>query len=186
MTLLSRKADYALLILSYLFGKPGTAKAVADRFGLSRSFVANILKELCTNGFVVSHRGVKGGYALARDADTITLAELLESVEDGFRLTTCNPAHHGGTDHGDCSHAGTCTLKGPIAEVHQRLIDVLRGVTLADLFAPTARTQPAVPGGPRSAALHALPLLAGGTGCGPAGASATVTMTDRQTESSSA
>ena len=91
MTLMSRKADYALLILSYLYQhtEGGTARAIAEQFGLSRAFVANILKELCNEGFVASHRGVKGGYALARDASTISLAELLETVEDGFRLTVC-------------------------------------------------------------------------------------------------
>src|SRR5215471_1396159 len=126
VTLLSRKADYALLILSYLHQRPGggTARAVAEKFGLSRPFVANILKELCSDGFVASHRGVKGGYALARPAETITLAELLESIEDGVRLTVCNPGSH---DHEECSLAGVCTVKGPIAQVYDRLIEVLRG-----------------------------------------------------------
>lgn len=150
MTLLSRKADYALLILSYLHDRPGTARAVADKFGLSRSFVANILKELCQHGFVASHRGVKGGYALARPANTITLAELLETIEAGVRLTVCN--HHGAAEHDACSIAGACTLKGPITEVHNKLLEVLRGVTLGELFdARVNSTQPA--------ALHALPVL---------------------------
>jgi Rrf2 family protein len=149
VTLLSRKADYALLILSYLHDRPGTARAVADKFGLSRSFVANILKELCQRGFVASHRGVKGGYDLARPANDITLAELLETLEDGVRLAVCNPGAH---DHDACSIAGVCTLKGPIAEVHNKLIEVLRGVTLGELF--DARVEPTQP-----AALVALPML---------------------------
>ena len=63
MTLLSRKTDYALLILWYLHGHPtgGCARTIAEHFGLSRAFVANILKELCQKGFVGSHRGVNGG-----------------------------------------------------------------------------------------------------------------------------
>jgi Rrf2 family transcriptional regulator, cysteine metabolism repressor len=151
VTLLSRKADYALLILSYLHDRPGTARAVADKFGLSRSFVANILKELCQHGFVASHRGVKGGYDLARPANTITLAEFLETIEDGVRLTVCNvgsPDH----EHDACSIAGVCTLKGPIAGVHQKLLEVLRGVTLGELF--EARVEPTQP-----SALLALPML---------------------------
>jgi Rrf2 family protein len=139
VTLLSRKADYALLILSYLYQHKtgGTARAVAEQFDLSKPFVANILKELCGKGFVISHRGVKGGYALARDAASISLAELLEAVEEGFRLTVCS---HGEEEaHTDaCSHAASCTVKGPMAEVHQRLMGVLRGVTLAELFDPKA------------------------------------------------
>lgn len=150
MTLLSRKADYALLILSYLYQRPGTARAVAEKFGISRPFVANILKELGHHGFVTSHRGVKGGYTLARPADAITLAELLETIEDGVQLTMCNPSSR---EHESCSLEGVCTLKGPIAAVHNKLLEVLRAVTLAELFEPNGlTTQPS--------AMHALPLLA--------------------------
>jgi Rrf2 family protein len=156
MTLLSRKADYALLILSYLHDRPGTARAVADKFGLSRPFVANILKELCQHGFVASHRGVKGGYDLARPANSITLADLLETIEDGVRLTVCNPSPQD-HNHDSCALSGTCTLKGPIAEVHARLLDVLRGVTLGELF--EARVEPA-----RPEALHALTILGSSVG----------------------
>jgi Rrf2 family cysteine metabolism transcriptional repressor len=153
MTLLSRKADYALLILSYLYQKPtgGTARAIAEKFGISRSFVANILKELCQNGFVQSHRGVKGGYALARNASTITLAELLESLEDGLRLTMCNTGHS--REHEVCSLMGACTLQGPISAVHHRLLEVLRSVKLAELFDHGG-------GIPQPASLHELPMLA--------------------------
>lgn len=162
MTLLSRKADYALLILSYLHQRKGggTARAIAEQFGLSRAFVANILKELCQSGFVASHRGVKGGYALARDAATVSLAELLETVEDGFRLTVCSAHAADGVE--PCSHSSTCTVKGPLAEVYERLAGVLRGVTLAELFAP----------GAKPSALHSLPVLA--NDCRPAAAVETV------------
>src|SRR5688500_17490847 len=110
MTLLSRKADYALLIVSYLHHKPegGSARAIADRFGLKQSFVANILKELCHKGYVTSHRGVKGGYVLHKPAAEVSLAELLESINEGFRFTVCN-SH----DEGDaaCSLEATCPVK---------------------------------------------------------------------------
>jgi Rrf2 family protein len=156
VTLLSRKADYALLILSYLHQNKagGTARAIAEQFDLSKPFVANILKELCGKGFVTSHRGVKGGYSLARDAASISLAELLEAVEEGFRLTVCS---HGEEEaHTDaCSHASACTVKGPMAEVHQRLMGVLRGVTLVELFDPKAAPS----------ALRSLPVLETAKGC---------------------
>ena len=133
MTLLSRKADYALLILSHLYDSDtgGTARGIAEKFGISRAFVANILKELCQKGFVDSHRGVKGGYSLARPAENISLAELLESIEEGFRLTMCSDEHEA-----DCGFGSVCTVKGPMAAVHRRIIDVLRDVTLAELFDP--------------------------------------------------
>jgi Rrf2 family cysteine metabolism transcriptional repressor len=155
VTLLSRKADYALLILSFLYQRKegGTAHVIADQFDLSRPFVANILKELCAKGFLTSRRGVKGGYSLARDVATISLAELLETVEDGFRLTVCN--EHSGAATEPCEHSDTCTVKGPMAQVHERLVGVLRGVTLAELFDPNAKLS----------APHSLPLISAKSCC---------------------
>ena len=66
MTLLNRKIDYALLVLCYLHHRPdgGCSRAIAGHFGISRAFVANILKDLCQKG-CASRRGVHGGYTLA-------------------------------------------------------------------------------------------------------------------------
>jgi Rrf2 family protein len=135
MTLLSRKADYAMLIVSHLHQKPegGNARSIAERFGLSRPFVANILKELCHKGYVASHRGVKGGYALKESARSVTLADFLASMDEGFRLTLCN---HTADPTDVCSLEPGCPVKGPLGDIHRRIVDVLRGVTLADVVAP--------------------------------------------------
>jgi Rrf2 family protein len=134
MALMSRKVDYALLILSHLYHHPegAPAREIAARFGLSRPFVANILKLLCHNGFVASHRGVKGGYLLHRPADQVRLSDLMEALDDSFRLAECNRT----TPEDICTLTAICPLKHAIAEVHQRLRDVLRTVTLAELFRP--------------------------------------------------
>jgi Rrf2 family protein len=132
MALLNRKVDYALLILSYLHHTPegGCARAIAGRFGLSRAFVANILKTLCQKGFVASHRGVKGGYVLLAAANERTLANLMDCLGDTFYLTECNRE----TPDECCALFGTCPVKGPVAEVHRRVYDVLARVTLAEIF----------------------------------------------------
>src|SRR5262249_36749090 len=135
MALLTRKVDYAILVLSYLHHhtEGGSAREIADRFGLSRAFAANILKELAHKGFVTSHRGVKGGYVLLRPASEITLADFLDALEEHpFSLAVCNQ----GLPGDGCMLSPQCPVKGPIAEIHQRLRDVLRGVTLAELFRP--------------------------------------------------
>jgi Rrf2 family protein len=142
MTLFSRKVDYAILILSYLHQRVegGSAREIASRFELSRAFVANILKVLCHKGFVASHRGVKGGYALQRSAEEVRLADLMDAFDEGFHLTPCTKT--GPEDV--CSLVNTCPVRVGIAGVHQRIRDILRTVTLAELFqsvAPEAGTQ---------------------------------------------
>lgn len=132
MALMSRKVDYALLILAYLQQKAegACAREVADHYGLSRSFVANILKDLCHREFVVSHRGVKGGYSLQRPAGAISLADLMDALDDPFYLAECNKT----PEECGCTLASVCPVRNPIAEVHQRLRNLLRTVTLAELF----------------------------------------------------
>jgi Rrf2 family protein len=132
MALLSRKVDYALLILSYLHHRAegGCAREIAARFALSPSFTANILKELCRKGYVSGQRGAGGGYVLQRQAGDICLCELLEALDEPFHLAECNrlPAEDG------CAFLEVCPVRGAIAEVDRRIRDVLRSVTLAELF----------------------------------------------------
>src|SRR5208283_5940577 len=129
MTLLSRKTDYALLILWFLHGhsEGGCARTIAENFQLSRAFVANILKELCHKGFVASHRGVKGGYIVQRPVAQVSLAELLDALDDPFHLAECTrlPPDCG------CNVATICPVREPIAEVHRRIRDLLVNVKLA-------------------------------------------------------
>jgi Rrf2 family protein len=136
MTLLNRKVDYALLILAYLHQRRagGCARAIADQFGLSRAFVANILKRLCAHGFVASQRGIKGGYSLARPAREIFLTEVLEALDAEFRLARCCRE----TPDDSCELLGSCPIRGPISDLHQRLREVLAQVTLAELAGPGA------------------------------------------------
>ena len=91
MALMSRKVDYAILILAHLHQceRGACAREVANHYGLSRPFVANILKELCQRGLVASQRGIKGGYSLQRPAEHISLCELLESLDGPFHLSEC-------------------------------------------------------------------------------------------------
>jgi len=139
-TILSKKTDYALLILSHLNERPGggSAREIADRFGLSKAFLANILKELCQKGFLDSHRGVKGGYTLQRPSAQISLAELVESMEDGLKLTTCSSESE--MDEHECTVHNICPIRGPLSEIHEAIFGVLRRTTLADVFRPKSTT----------------------------------------------
>lgn len=134
MTLLNRKMDYALLILCYLHHKQGegSAREIAGHFQLSRPFVANILKDLCHQGFVESIRGVHGGYRLTVSTPRASLADLMDALDEPVRLAECNQMR----PETCCSLAPTCPIRDPITEVHNRLRAVLENVTLAEIFTP--------------------------------------------------
>jgi Rrf2 family cysteine metabolism transcriptional repressor len=132
MPLLNRKVDYALLILCYLHHKSegGCAREIASRFGLSRPFVANILKDLCQQEYVQSHRGVKGGFVLKPHVADRTLADLIDDLDDTVQVAECNTT----PPDGCCDLLDVCPIRVPIGEVHKRIREVLESVKLGELF----------------------------------------------------
>ncbi|KAK0330611.1 hypothetical protein LTR94_032176, partial [Friedmanniomyces endolithicus] len=85
---------------------------------------------LAAAGLIESTRGTGGGIRLARDADAISLADIVEAVEGPIAMTACVDAG----DH-DCGIAGNCRVKPHWNAVNRAVRDALAGVTLATLAA---------------------------------------------------
>ena len=83
----SAKADYAVRAMVELAAcggsrsSPAKGEAISAAQAIPLRFLENILGELRVHGLVHSRRGADGGYWLARDADEITLAEIIRAVE---------------------------------------------------------------------------------------------------------
>jgi Rrf2 family protein len=77
------KADYAVRAAIELASVGGLANAeqIAQAQGIPLNFLENILRDLRRAGIVESRRGQSGGYALARPADEITVADVIRAVE---------------------------------------------------------------------------------------------------------
>ncbi len=131
MVLMSRKVDYAIVLLCHLMRcqTGASARELAASYGLSRPFIANILKELCQEGLVESHRGVRGGYRLATDPKAVTLRRLIDVLDGHCQLVSCSD----GSDAEACGLMPKCPVRDPLHRVHRRLMGLLDTVTLADL-----------------------------------------------------
>ena len=77
------KADYAVRAAVELAAVGGLANAeqIAQAQDIPLNFLENILRDLRRAGIVESRRGQAGGYALARPADEITIADVIRGVE---------------------------------------------------------------------------------------------------------
>jgi Rrf2 family protein len=77
------KADYAVRAAVELAAVGGLANAeqIAHAQDIPLNFLENILRDLRRAGIVESRRGQAGGYALARPADDITIADVIRGVE---------------------------------------------------------------------------------------------------------
>jgi Rrf2 family cysteine metabolism transcriptional repressor len=84
---ISAKAEYAcvaMLELAANFGDPQPVriKAIADAQGIPQRFLVQILLQLKTAGLVASVRGAAGGYQLARPPEAISLAAVINAIDD--------------------------------------------------------------------------------------------------------
>ncbi len=79
----SAKVDCALRAMLELAADGGLVKGeqLASAQGIPRKFLETILLELRHDELDMSQRGVDGGYALARPATEITVADVIRAVE---------------------------------------------------------------------------------------------------------
>ena len=128
---LSKKTDYALLALQYLAGHGASgdvsARTIAERFEIPLELLAKILQQLARHGLISAHKGVHGGYQLARSPDEVSIADVIQAIEGLVTMTACSPVDE------RCDQFAACTVRDPLWRVRERVLALLRTVTVADL-----------------------------------------------------
>jgi FeS assembly SUF system regulator len=130
MLRMSKLTDYGTMVLAQLAASDlgwTTAGQVADATHLGQPTVSKLLKALVHAGLVTSSRGVQGGYALARPADTISAAEILDALEGPVAITECSSAS------GLCDLESYCRVGMAWQQINQSIRKALQEVSLADL-----------------------------------------------------
>jgi FeS assembly SUF system regulator len=131
---LSKLADYAVVMLSYMAAREGevyTTARLAERTAVPEPTAAKILKLLARSALLDSQRGSNGGYGLARPAADITVAEIIVAVDGPIALTACV---EGSSEH--CGVEQLCSMRGNWNRVNRAIRDALEDVTLADMALP--------------------------------------------------
>jgi FeS assembly SUF system regulator len=134
MLRLSKLTDYAVVVLVRLAEETGiqTSGGIAASTGVPEPTVAKVLKIMTSAGLVVSQRGARGGYRLARPLGSIPVADVIMAIDGPIALTAC--VEHSATI---CDVSGLCPVKGRWDTVNAAIQDALSAITLADMR-PTA------------------------------------------------
>ena len=137
---LNTKARYAVMAMADLakYGEDGAMplSAISERQSLSLAYLEQIFLRLRRAGLVESARGRAGGYSLARPAQSIRIAEIMQAVEEETRMTRCLDAEVGCLGEERClTHALWHALGGHIAAFlsNVSLQEVLDGIPAAKL-----------------------------------------------------
>jgi len=139
MIRLSKLTDYGLVLMNQIARgsqtELHTARDLAKQCQLPMPTVSKLLKTLLQNGLLASHRGIKGGYSLAREPHLISLAEIISAFEGRLALTECS-MDIGGL----CDLESSCRIKNNQRVINQVVRGALENVTLADLIRPMRLT----------------------------------------------
>ena len=131
MIKINRKVEYALMVLKLMKEKgPSeltTAREVCDRFELPFDTTAKVMQQMNGADFLHSHKGVKGGYTLARELSSISYIELAELIEGKSFMMDCH--------EGPCDLIHTCNISQPIKRLNDYLINIFSSLTLQELLA---------------------------------------------------
>jgi FeS assembly SUF system regulator len=129
---LSHLADYAVVLMTAAARRPSGARLsateLAGETGVPLPTTQKLMGQLAGCGLLSSARGASGGFALARPAGEISLADIVEAVEGPIALTMCSDSNN----H-ECALDQHCRIKPHMGVVGNAVRGALGAVTLTEL-----------------------------------------------------
>jgi FeS assembly SUF system regulator len=134
MVRIGKLTDYAIVLLTY-FARDAeqvqAARELAAQAQMPLPTVCKILKALSRGELLISHRGVKGGYSLARRPQEISIAEIISVIEGPIAMTECSAKAPG-----LCELEPVCPVRSNWRRINQAVRQALENLTLADMTRP--------------------------------------------------
>ena len=129
--MITKTSVHACLALSVLAGlDPGEyagAAAIAAEIGAPQNYLGKLLKQLAAQGILESQKGYGGGFKLRKDADKITLYDIVEPIEHVSRWNGCFLGRKRCSDHTPCAVHKSWT------HVRDKYLGFLKGTSLKDI-----------------------------------------------------
>jgi len=131
--LITRASEYAILSLIFLASskEPMDSDTLSKNLSIPKSFLAKILQSMAKNNILKSYKGVNGGFALAKDAQEITMLEVMSSVEGKApAVFDCAPS----PEICPSDKADVCSIWPFLNKLQGKIDDFLENLTLADII----------------------------------------------------
>ena len=136
---ITRQADYALRatleVARMPYGERAPTATIAAQQQIPLPFLAKIVSQLVVRGILEATRGASGGVSLARQADTITMLEVIEAIDGPITVNRCT------RDPSVCELSATCPFCDIFTEAQQALVNRLGGTLLSSLVEKAERLE---------------------------------------------
>jgi len=131
MLRLSKKTDYALLAMRHLAANADrgavSARELAETYDIPTELLAKVLQKLVRGRLLESQQGIRGGYALARPATSMSVADVIQAVDGPLMVTACSEADH------SCEQYTKCNIRDPLWRIKDRIVATLAATSVAEL-----------------------------------------------------
>ncbi len=138
----STKAEYGIRVMVHLAAsddpEPVPLGTIAEAEGLPLAYLEHLVQRLRRADLVDSRRGAHGGYSLARPAEAITMAEVVEALEGQIAPIECISADPDGelVCSREAATDRACPTKLLWTRVQGSIVRTLEEITLSDLVRP--------------------------------------------------
>lgn len=128
---LSKSCIYGMRAAIYIAAVKGnqflSIREISEKLDISFHFLTKILQKLSQDGIMNSYRGPKGGIMLARSSDSITLFDLVRSIDGDNIFTECFLGLP------NCGNSLPCPLHDQWAGIRTNIAKVLASTKLSEL-----------------------------------------------------
>ena len=105
---------------------PVSLAEIADRQGISQSYLEQLFSRLRKRGLVDGTRGPGGGYRLGREAQEISVADVIDAVDESVDATRCGGQRN-------CKGTSRCLTHDLWEDLSNQIRVFLGGVNLQEL-----------------------------------------------------
>ncbi|WP_019909548.1 Rrf2 family transcriptional regulator [Paenibacillus sp. HW567] len=122
----SKATDYALHTMLFLVSaapnKPIGVQTLAERQGVSPTYLSKILTKLVKAGLIESASGANGGYRLKRKREEISFLDIIHAIEGTASLFDCT-----------LNHSSECLIQREMVEAEQQMERYLQNRKISEL-----------------------------------------------------
>lgn len=122
----SQATDYALHAMLYLISaspdKPMGVQLLAEKLGVSQTYLSKMMTKLVKAGLIQSTPGANGGYRLRRKQDDISFLDVIHAIEGTASLFECS-----------LNHSSECLIQQVVIDAERQMEQYLKNKKLADL-----------------------------------------------------
>ncbi|MBB6669502.1 RrF2 family transcriptional regulator [Cohnella nanjingensis] len=123
---LSQATDYALHAMLHLMSaapdKPVSVQLLAEKLGVSQTYLSKMLTKLVKAGLIHSVSGANGGYRLKRNQEEISFLDVIHAIEGTASLFECS-----------FNHGSECLIQQVVMDAERQMEQILRNKKISDV-----------------------------------------------------